>query len=91
MVELAVVDDTLSVSEGDTVSVCVNVTNSQQQREKDIILTYSVINGNSFIGTSFYKLCNIHNTIVVFVDFLNNASIQGKVVITDHSMAPHLS
>ncbi len=48
VVELMVVDDLLTVSEGRTVFICVNVTNSLQQRETDIILTYSIIEGNNF-------------------------------------------
>lgn len=54
-----VVDDTLTVPEGGMTLICVNVTNSQQQRETDIILTYSVTVGNSFTS----MLLSIHVTI----------------------------
>ena len=51
-----VVDDIQSVPETvGIVFVCVNVTNGQQQRETDIILTYSVTEGNSFISMSLIK------------------------------------
>ena len=55
-----VVDDIVTVSEAvGTVFICVNVTNSQEQRETDIILTYSVTEGNSFTSMSLilYSQC----------------------------------
>jgi hypothetical protein len=48
VVELMVVDDLLTVPEGGTVFICVNVTNSLQLRETDIILTYTITEGNNF-------------------------------------------
>jgi hypothetical protein len=48
VVELMVVDDTLRIPEGGMAFICVSVTGSLQQRETDIILTHSVIVGNSF-------------------------------------------
>ena len=62
-----VVDDTLMVPEGGMTFICVNVTNSQQQRETDLILTYSVTVGNSFTST----LLSIHVIIWLLMLFLN--------------------
>ena len=50
-VELMILDDMLTVSEGGTTLICVNITNSQQLRETDIILSYLIVpEGNSFIS-----------------------------------------
>ena len=48
VVELMVVDDMLTVPEGGMAFVCINVTNSEQMRETDIILSFSVTEGNTF-------------------------------------------
>ena len=48
VVELMGLDDRLTVPEGGTALICVNVTNSQQLRETDIIISYLVTPVNSF-------------------------------------------
>ena len=56
-----IVDDLLTVSEGGMAFVCVNVTNSEQMRETDIILSFSVTEGNNFTIV-----------FIIVVDFLDN-------------------
>ena len=50
VVELMVLDSRLTVPEGGTTLICVNITNSQQLRETDIILLYTFIGGFGFIS-----------------------------------------
>ena len=58
VVELMVVDDLLIVPEGGMVLICINVTNSQQLRETDITLSFSVTEGNNF--TSMFMSQVLH-------------------------------
>ena len=57
-----VVDDLLMVPEGGMALFCVNVTNSQQLREIDITLSFSVTEGSNFTSMSLF----------IVVDFLDN-------------------
>ena len=59
-----VVDDLLTVPEGGTALICVNVTNSQQLRETDIILSFSVTEGNNF--TSMLMSQVLHGSLLFF-------------------------
>ena len=61
-----VLDDILMIDEGETAYICVNVTNSQQQREVDIILTFSVTEGNEFTSMS----SNLHVILMLTDAFL---------------------
>ena len=64
VVELMIIDDMLTVPEGGMAFVCVNVTNSEQMREIDIILSFSVTEGNNFTSMSLI--------FIIVVDFLVN-------------------
>ena len=60
VVELMVVDDLLTVPEGGTAFICVNVTNSGQLREIDIILSFSVTEGNNFTSMFMSQVFIVH-------------------------------
>ena len=60
VVELMVVDDLLTVPEGGTTFICVNVTNSGQLREIDIILSFSVTEGNNFTSMLMSQVFIVH-------------------------------
>ena len=64
VVKLMVLDDMLTVPEGGTALICVNVINSQQLRETDIILSYLVTEGNSF--TSMLTSQFLHALLLFF-------------------------
>ena len=78
VVELMVVDDVLTVPEGGTALVCVNVTNSQQMREIDIILSFSVTEGNNFT-----IVCPLYLLLLLIFLIIN---YQEKVEIIEPSM-----
>ena len=60
-----VIDDLLTVPEGGTTFICVNVTNSQQLREIDIILSFSVTEGISMFMSQV-----LHAFIAFLLNFI---------------------
>ena len=68
VVELVISNDLVTVVEGETEVICVNVTNDEQLRERNVTLTFRVAVGSPFTGMKFVIrqiLLKIGNFLIV--------------------------